>query len=168
MELQKKHKKWIVLTTLLLLCTLSTIFYIQKMDADSRPRYQILYDVEDLTTLLLDKQYFSEENESEEVYFIDLRDREDYEKKHITNTINIPFDDEGDKLLSYLTKHKAFDREIILMCYSGKRSSKAFNLLVQQGFKDLTYLPFGYEEYATSGMEDFFFQTGKCKCEEEE
>lgn len=97
---------------------------------------------------------------------IDLRDQEDYEKEHIDKSINMPFNDEGVKLLSYLKEKKLHNKNIYLLCYSGNRSAKAFNLLSDEGFKNINYIAFGYDEYKESLGNSFIPVKGPCPCGE--
>lgn len=59
---------------------------------------------------------------------VDVRTKEEFEKKHIKNAINIPVQ-MIDKLYYTLPKN----REIIVYCRSGSRSSKAASYLKKQG-----------------------------------
>ena len=63
---------------------------------------------------------------------IDVREPEEYAKKHVKNAINISPEDflKGAKQLSGVPK----DTEIILYCISGSRSNVAMNILISIGF----------------------------------
>ena len=63
---------------------------------------------------------------------VDVRDREDFEKGHITNAINIPYKD-FDKRLEELTKYQ--DSPIITICAMGRNAALSAEKLQKQGFK---------------------------------
>lgn len=63
-----------------------------------------------------------------EYIIIDVRTKEEYEKSHIKESINIPYD-EIDKEIS-LDKEKV----IFVYCKSGRRSEVAFNTLTNLGY----------------------------------
>lgn len=69
-------------------------------------------------TSILDKDY----------QFIDLRTSTDFNKMHLKNFINIPYNQMS---LKHLDKTK----RIILLCYSGAISSTLANKLLLQGYK---------------------------------
>lgn len=62
--------------------------------------------------------------------FIDLRDPYEYKKIHLTNFINIPYE-------NFDLNHYHFSKEepIILICYSGAKSKKLADELCNQGYK---------------------------------
>lgn len=119
-------------------------------------------------SVIQDIDVFNEaiQKENNNDLIIDLREQEDYEMEHIDKSINMPFDDDGVKLLSYLKEKKLHNKNIYLLCYSGKRSAKAFNLLSDKGFKNINYITFGYEEYKESMGNNFIPETGPCPCGE--
>ncbi len=49
------------------------------------------------------------------------------------------------------------------MCYSGNRAAKASDLLVQNGYKHVIYVTFGYEQFVNT-QEGFEPQVGECPC----
>lgn len=93
---------------------------------------------------------------------IDLREKEDYEKGHIKEFINIP-SSEGKEVVGYIQANNLKNKSIYLICYSGKRAAKAINLLRSKGCRKLVYITFGYEKYANS-QEDFVPKVGRCDC----
>lgn len=99
-----------------------------------------------------------------DILIIDLRDETDYIISHIDEAINIPYNDDGEYLLSYLKKRKYENKKIYLICYSGNRSSQAFNLLFDHGFSFLNYITFGYDIFVNEMGSDFTPSTGECKC----
>ena len=102
------------------------------------------------------------ENMNPNQVFVDLRSQEDYEKGHIDGFINIP-SEQGDEVLEYIMSHKITKKHIYLMCYSGKRSALAFELLRLSGLRNLTYITIGYESFAAE-KEGFEPQIGPCDC----
>lgn len=65
----------------------------------------------------------------QDVYIIDLRDREDYEKGHIPNAINIPYEE--------LEKHKVNlpkNGRYILYCEHGNLSLLAARDMLKEGY----------------------------------
>lgn len=72
--------------------------------------------------------------DSKEIVIIDVRGKEDYEKGHLTNAINISVDDiEG--RLNELESYK--DKPVVLYCNSGKKSGEAAKILADNGFKNV-------------------------------
>lgn len=68
---------------------------------------------------------------TKEIIIIDVRDTDEYEKNHIRNAINIPYDQleqHIDELMPYQ------DKPIIIYCQGGKRSKMAGEKLEQLGF----------------------------------
>ena len=69
-------------------------------------------------------------------------------------------------LIHYLERKKLKSYKIYLMCYSGKRSGNAFNILEKKGYKNLYYIKFGFDDFYEFTNGDTTFKTGTCKCEE--
>lgn len=80
---------------------------------------------------------------NKELLILDVRGADDYAKGHIINGINISVDDLEGKL-SDLEGYK--DKTILAYCNSGKKSAKAAEILVKNGFKDV---------YNAEGVKDF-------------
>ena len=95
---------------------------------------------------------------------IDLRDNREYESKHLTGAINVPYDEDGSWLLEYLRENGLTDKALYLMCGKGKKSADAFNLLVSEGYKDVHYVRFGFEEYVEAEGEDALEGAAICDC----
>lgn len=132
----------------------------------SNGNYEVVVTPEALTMILDETQYITEG--TTEIVVMDLRDREDYETSHLSNAVNVPYDDEGVNLLRYLERKKYQNTPIYLMCYSGLRSGKAFNQLKENDFKELYYVSFGFDEYKATINNEATFTAGKCPCELEE
>jgi len=69
----------------------------------------------------------------EDVYIIDVREDYEYDSGHIENAINIP--------VSEINKIKrneiSLDSVVIVYCKSGNRSSKAADMLLKLGYKNV-------------------------------
>lgn len=85
------------------------------------------------------------EIQADNLKMIDIRSRDEYEKQHIPEAINIPSEDLAKELA-------AFNEEdtIVCICNHGKeRSQQAADLLNNAGFKNACYLEggtFGWNE----------------------
>lgn len=99
--------------------------------------------------------------------FVDLRDKADFEQQHVSGFINMPYEEDLERLLSYLELNDLNQPNLYLMCYSGNRSAKAFNTLEDLGFKQLNYIKFGYEDFYEDMQDQTAFESGKCPCEDE-
>ena len=71
----------------------------------------------------------------DEVLIIDVRSSEEYKAGHIPNAININVD-ETQSRLNEIEDYK--DKPIIVYCNSGKKSNDAAEILVNNGFQDVT------------------------------
>ena len=58
---------------------------------------------------------------------VDVRTEEEYNQGHVKNSINIPYDVIGEYEFDK-------DKMILVYCKSGKRSSIAFNTLIEAGY----------------------------------
>ena len=101
-----------------------------------------------------------------DILIVDLRDEEEYIRGHIDISINLPLDDEGEKLLEYLARKKYDNRDIYLLCQSGYRSSSAFNILIENGYHKVHNIRFGYEEYYQCYKDDYVPAVGICNCKD--
>ena len=86
--------------------------------------------------------------ETKKTLVIDVRDGDAYAKGHLTNAINIPFDEFEGKI-SELESYK--NQTIVLICNTGNKSGKAAQMLVDNGFEKVYNAADGMEEheYAT-------------------
>ena len=119
-----------------------------------KPDYTIVLGVDELN---------SEINKKDTV-LIDLRDEKDYEAGHIDGAINMPYVDDDIKMLDYLKKQAGKNYRIYLMCYHGNRSGMAFNRLKAEGYLNLNYVKFGYEDYVNAMGSKFKPIQGECPC----
>ena len=72
---------------------------------------------------------------------IDIRDKEDYEKGHYINAINIPYS----FLLCFTNRYLKKDEKYYVYCTSGIRSKNAAELLSIMGY-DIINVKDGYKE----------------------
>lgn len=79
---------------------------------------------------------------SRDFYLIDVRDSQEFDKEHITGSINIPWE-----IVMEQTKGIKPDREIILYCNTGVRANKAAKLLADAGFNNIFIYKGGMEEW---------------------
>lgn len=140
----------------LLVTTLSSITVIVALLVAPKPSYNIILGVDELNEAIGDKH----------TLLIDLRDEQDYEAGHIDKSINMPYTDGGVRMLSYLDKYAGKNYKIYLICYFGNRSGMAFNLLKDEGYKNLNYVKFGYDEYKNSMGAKFKPVQGECPCKQ--
>lgn len=86
--------------------------------------------------------------ETKKTLVIDVRGADAYEKGHITNAINIPFD-EFEGRISELEHYK--NETIVIVCNTGNKSGKAAQMLIDNGFKKVNNAADGMDEhdYAT-------------------
>lgn len=76
------------------------------------------------------KQFFYQKN----IIFIDVRDREEYIKQSIKNSINIPVIDIKRKIKK-VVKNK--NTKIVVYCSTGERSTAACQLLADMGYRSV-------------------------------
>jgi rhodanese-related sulfurtransferase len=80
--------------------------------------------------------------------FIDIRDKDEFEKEHIADAVNVP--------LSTISDHKAKpkdkDKPVILVCASGQRARSAVKQFKAQGFSDLYILKGGLNEWRAAKL----------------
>ena len=88
--------------------------------------------------------------ETKNTLVIDVRDADAYAEGHLTNAINIPFDEFEEKIAD-LEGYK--DQTIVLICNTGNKSGKAGKMLVDKGFTKV------YN--AEDGMGEFDYDTVK-------
>ena len=152
--MKEQHKCVLVCCVLCILAVVLTtgIVYI-RMETN----YSIIVTVDDLRSVA--------DSSNLGLLKIDLRDEEDYEAGHIEGFINIPSKN-GDEVKEYIQAHNGISKRIVLLCYSGKRSSTVFNALYQEKYKKISCCFIGYDEYA-GAVEGFVPETGPCKCKDE-
>jgi hydroxyacylglutathione hydrolase len=82
----------------------------------------------------------------EGIALVDVRARSEFEISHIRGAINIPAPE-------LRTRHKELEKnkQVILICRTGHRSSLAASLLKQHGFEDVSSVAGGMQGYSTAG-----------------
>lgn len=84
-------------------------------------------------------------NSDKDVLIIDVRSEYEYEKGHLLNAINLPYDDDFKSELNEIIDYK--DKIVLVYCRSGNRSEKAAVKLVDNGFKNVKNVTYGVDEY---------------------
>ena len=130
MKLSKKFK--VLSVGMLLVLTLSSVIGCSSKDSE-----QAYSDIDSAKTVEL-------VGETKETLVIDVRDADAYEKGHLANAVNIPFDDFEGKI-GDLEIYK--DQTIVLICNTGNKSGKAAQMLVDKGFTKVYNAKDGMEEY---------------------
>lgn len=79
---------------------------------------------------------------------LDIRTLEEYESGHLENSIRIDFYSEDfEEQLDKLDKNKTY----LIYCRSGNRSSKALNIMLEIGFKEVYHISGGIIEWTAEG-----------------
>lgn len=94
---------------------------------------------------------------------IDLRDRADFEAAHIPEFLNISNEGSEPVLDGWIAGHRR-DRPVVLICYGGNRSARAFEKLAILGFTHIIDFSPGYAAYASQKGTGFAPETGTCNC----
>ena len=84
-------------------------------------------------------------NSDKDVLIIDVRSEYEYEKGHLLNAINLPYDDDFKSELNEIIDYK--DKIVLVYCRSENRSEKAAVKLVDNGFKNVKNVTDGVDEY---------------------
>lgn len=88
-----------------------------------------------------------EENKNNpDFILLDVRTKKEFEEFSIPNAVNIPLDELPGKL-----DKLSLDKQYLIYCHSGVRSSKAFTMLSKYDFKKLDNLRGGIVGYARAG-----------------
>ncbi len=152
MEHIRKTGRWIII--FLVIISLASTAFAVSLFITPKPSYNIVIGVDVLNEGIND----------ENTILIDLRNENDYKAGHIDGAINMPYIDGGIKMLAYLKKKANKNYKLFLMCYHGNRSGMAFNLLRDEGYTNLNYVKFGYEEYVNIMGSKFKPTQGECPC----
>ncbi|MGL4582848.1 MAG: rhodanese-like domain-containing protein [Flavobacterium sp.] len=99
---------------------------------------------QDKTNHLLNNSSFQQVIEKTEVQLIDVRTPKEFSEGTIEYAKNIDF--LGENFLEQ-TKDLSKDKPLYIFCKSGKRSEKARNLLLENGFKEVYELEGGYTKW---------------------
>lgn len=148
-------KKGIIIGLLCLVVLAQGLFIGLKLLKNEVNNLAAIHTPEELDLLL--------ENSNGDYLLIDLRDKEDFVEGHIDSFFNFPYTDEGEKLLTFLKPYRK-DKPILLLCYKGSRSAKAYGQLVRLGYTNLVDFTIGYNKYVELKGEEFEPATGDCGC----
>ena len=85
----------------------------------------------------------------ESAVLVDLRDRNEFSRGHITGAINVPYSTFSQRI-EELQKHR--DKPVILICNIGQHSSAAGSQLIKNGFQDVRRLSGGMTEWTGSNL----------------
>lgn len=95
----------------------------------------------------LTSQQVIDRHNSNEACLIDIRDKENFKKGHITGAINIPPSElEGKIAKKYLTK------PAILLCKTGQTCKTAAKSYKNKGFTDLAFLNGGLDQWQADNL----------------
>ena len=101
------------------------------------------YDYETVTyTNVTGKEFEKLVSETKNAVVLDLRDAKDFKKSSLGSSINIPFDEFESKLGEFDK-----DKEILLYCNTGTRTSEASQILEKNGFTKVVNSIDGVKEY---------------------
>ena len=84
----------------------------------------------------------------DKAYLIDLRESEAFQSGHITNSINIPFNN----LVNRTNEINQKDKSIILICEMGSVSPNAGETLKKEGFINVLILKGGINEWKMQNL----------------
>lgn len=101
------------------------------------------YDYDTVTyTNVTGKEFEKLVSETKNAVVLDLRDAKDFKKSSLGSSINIPFDEFESKLGEFDK-----DKEILLYCNTGTRTSEASQILEKNGFTKVVNSIDGVKEY---------------------
>ncbi len=104
-------------------------------------------------------------SQQESSYLLDLRDDSDYQSSHLIGSVGITYEEENEAwFLQKVGENCNKNQDIYLLCYSGKRSAKAFNLLVKAGYRRVHIVIFGYADYINDAGEINSEGADVCDC----
>jgi phage shock protein E len=81
-------------------------------------------------------------------YFLDVRSSQEFQDIHIPNSTLIPLDELKGRL-----DELPRDREIVVVCLSGKRSLEGRKILAEAGFDNVSCIRGGIQEWQSAGYE---------------
>jgi rhodanese-related sulfurtransferase len=81
------------------------------------------------------------------VFFLDVREQEEWDSFHIPSTTLIPLG-QLESRLSEIPK----DQQIVVVCRSGNRSKQGRDILIQAGYTKVTSMTGGVTEWKTQGF----------------
>ncbi len=87
---------------------------------------------------------------------LDVRSRDEFAREHIPGSLNIPLDELLSRKDELLENHG----RIVVSCRSGNRAKNAYQTLEQHGFKNLTLLEGGLQNWKRSNQPTNSFKSG--------
>lgn len=115
--------------------------------------------------ILTEKEEFNDIYYSNQpkLLFVDLRDEEDYAKGHLDNFVNIPYlEGKEDVFFQFLSNNKYNEKTIVLLCYSGNRASKLFNIMYEKGYRKIYFVNMECDKFFSANSDSI--STGACNC----
>jgi rhodanese-related sulfurtransferase len=160
---EKKHSKVMVVAHLTLIAFLAIFaglssfaaFHYRAQALSFNAGYRTVSSAADLDAIL--------EAKANDPLLVDLRDGADYEIAHIPGFLNISLKDGTELLETWITPFRR-TKPVVLICYSGNRSARAFEKLVLMGFTNITDVTTGYAAYAAEKGAAFVPEAGDCGC----
>lgn len=80
------------------------------------------------------------------VLLLDVREQDEWDAGHIPNTTHIPLGE-----LSSRVDELPKDQEIVVVCRSGNRSAEGRDILLQNGFTNVTSMAGGVSDWSSAG-----------------
>ena len=81
--------------------------------------------------------------EQEQLFLLDVREPNEFQYGHITNSVLIPLNQIPNRLNELNPQ-----QEIVVICHHGMRSQQAANYLAQSGFKNISNLTGGIDAWS--------------------
>lgn len=82
-------------------------------------------------------------DQEEKLFLLDVREPNEFQYGHITNSVLIPLNQIPNRLSELDTQ-----QDIIVICHHGMRSQQAANYLAQSGFKNISNLTGGIDAWS--------------------
>lgn len=83
-----------------------------------------------------------------DIFLLDVREQSEYDAGHIAGNTLIPTGSIADRLAE-IPK----DKEVVIYCHSGARSSRVFDFLTQQGYTNIHNMQGGIVAWQSAGFE---------------
>ena len=88
-----------------------------------------------------------------DVFILDVRTEDEYNAGHIRGSIRIPVQDIPQQELNKSLAEIPLDKKILVYCRTGGRSTRASEILVNNGFKEVYNMKGGITEWTNAGFE---------------
>lgn len=140
------HRRWGILGALMMIALIT----IAACTSSAQPEDVVPIPVtEPVVEVVLPLEITVEEaylKYQEGVFFLDVREQEEWDAFHIPNTTLIPLSELPDRL-SELPR----DRQIVVVCRSGNRSQLGRDTLLQAGLTNVASMTGGVTEWSNAG-----------------